>query len=162
LSVEILRGLRPVKCMRNQTHCNHDAYSRDLWTIAETPEMRMPQLVQVVIWCIMITRRPIRLPIRVFAQRLSGAETRHGSEAAVRRRVVPSNGRLELQTRKLVSPSWAAIRLEATADMRQARAAMSDHLDAWAISPTSRCPSGPISWMPLRSVLDPAKTRQFP
>lgn len=62
-SVEIFRGLRPVKCIRNQTRCNHDAYSRDLWMIAENLEMRMPQLVQVVIGRIMITRRSTRLPI---------------------------------------------------------------------------------------------------
>jgi len=29
-SVEVLRRLRPVKRIRNQTCCNHDAYSHDL------------------------------------------------------------------------------------------------------------------------------------
>ncbi|OOO54024.1 hypothetical protein BS629_05065 [Rhizobium leguminosarum bv. viciae USDA 2370] len=61
----------------------------------------MPQLVQVVENDRSST---YPLPMRVFARRPSGAKTRHGSEAAVRRRAEPSNGRLELQTRKLVSP----------------------------------------------------------
>ncbi|XUR32457.1 hypothetical protein ACQY74_000484 (plasmid) [Rhizobium leguminosarum bv. trifolii] len=122
----------------------------------------MPQLIQVVIGWIVITRRSTPLPIRVFARRRSGVETWHGSEAAVRRRAEPSYGRLARAAHtKACLAQVGRVRLEANVDTRQARATISDHVAALVISPTSRRPSGPISWMPLRTAPDPAKTRQF-
>jgi hypothetical protein len=122
----------------------------------------MPQLIQVVIGWIVITRRSTLLPIRVFARRRSGVETWHGSEAAVRRRAEPSYGRLPRAAHtKACLALVGRVRLEANVDTRQARATISDHVAALVISPTSRRPLGPISWMPLRTAPDPAKTRQF-